>query len=73
MDMAAMLEPLSAARVSQQHLATSLGSSLPGLLLNLLQAAPLRCSCMLVFQVLLDLGGALALPVGRQQLVLHSC
>lgn len=74
-----MLKPLSAARVQimgqvfRQHLATSFGSGLPSLLLNLLEAAPLRCSCMLVFQVLLDLGGALALPVGRQQLVLHSC
>ena len=28
---------------------------------------------MLVFQVLLDLGGALALPVGRHQLGLHTC
>lgn len=57
----------------RQHLAPSLGSSLPSLLLNLLQAAPLRCSCMLVFQVLLNLGGALAVPMGRHQLGLHSC
>ena len=55
----------------EQHLATSLCPGLPSLLLNLLQAAPLRCCCMLVLQVLLDLRGALALPMGRHQLGLH--
>lgn len=54
------------------HLAAGLCPGLPSLLLNLLQAAPVRCCCMLVFQVLLDLGGALALPVGRHKLGLHT-